>query len=707
MVLPSASVTLFACFVLLRVVTAKDSNCFKGGFAHMYELCCVYGFAGCWDADGEYTFDRCCLDATPPGDETCWIEPYDFHACCEGYHGWFPRADCFDGHYTFERCCGGHVAVTMFGARQRLKRFGYGIAHVIFGGRPLIIIAALSVIVRILRRFCNRYLVASAQRPQSPSLGRGIRVPAAGLLRIFATCGIVAWHSLGNCGFSRTCDVDMMETADPPRQVVSSLFLVQTDIFFVLSSYLATAGALCRARDSPPLRHVFADGAAAVLRRVVRTAPAIVVAASAGYMQVGPFFAESWPGHFFGVTWPYGKPKTWPFGVELLCLAAVEALLALGSVAGMPVSLATSAALLGACLERRHRAGAANGCKDPLSPNVWFSAHLAIGGHRLPLCFATVLLTILVHARPQRTGLLAGNPLDGKVEQCPEGISDAQPPTQSDVFCADTRAANPKPADSKQTSPKTASPKPAAKKSAGKKGKGFAASDVVCFDHNAHAAIANLEPATTAGICAESISGISREVSMAGMFLPFVWVVALAGILATALLEWCWNYGPRVVLPWWIYPFPVKLPLIVGCVLLLETSRRAAVAGAAVVPDWLPVIERRSLGVLVMHEFVETVWLQSIPNYKRDQPMFWFELPGVLVWSYAAASLLLCLEEPFRQSLDSGLAAVHAAARPVERSASASRAWLATAGLLLASACCVGATLRRACKEPWPSPCHL
>eukprot|EP00929_Paragymnodinium_shiwhaense_P080012 TRINITY_DN41708_c0_g1_i1.p1 TRINITY_DN41708_c0_g1~~TRINITY_DN41708_c0_g1_i1.p1 ORF type:complete len:373 (-),score=28.66 TRINITY_DN41708_c0_g1_i1:715-1833(-) len=60
----------------------------------------------------------------------------------------------------------------------------------------------------------------------------------------------------------------------------------------------------------------------------------------------------------------------------------------------------------------------------------------------------------------------------------------------------------------------------------------------------------------------------------------FFGLVAALGSFVTGLLEWCWTYGLRSVVPWWAYPFPVKLPLIVSTILLLEFSqRRRAVAG--------------------------------------------------------------------------------------------------------------------------------
>merc|ERR1712176_1144884 len=54
------------------------------------------------------------------------------------------------------------------------------------------------------------------------------------------------------------------------------------------------------------------------------------------------------------------------------------------------------------------------------------------------------------------------------------------------------------------------------------------------------------------------------------------WLLAFVGILMSACLEWVWNFGPRVIFPVWLYPFPAKIPLVLGCVVLLEASRRAA-----------------------------------------------------------------------------------------------------------------------------------
>merc|ERR1711865_1311184 len=113
----------------------------------------------------------------------------------------------------------------------------------------------------------------------------------------------------------------------------------------------------------------------------------------------------------------------------------------------------------------------------------------------------------------------------------------------------------------------------------------------------------------------------------------------------------------------------------------------------------LGVLERRCLGVLVMHEFVEYVVLNSLIPYKRDLTMFWFELPAVLVWSLAIASVFVWIENPIRVVLD------HAVSTLRKQASHSSLAFVflacSLAGLLTLLA------IQRVCGEELLNPCIL
>jgi len=256
---------------------------------------------------------------------------------------------------------------------------------------------------------------------------------------------------------------------------------------------------------------------------------------------------------------------SWPFGVELLCLVVIRALMLLSQLAGNSVAAATAAAILAACLERRRQHGPKTGALRLGGHRAWHIAHVSLVSHRLPICLTAMLLTLML-----------------RIVQLP--------------------------------------------------GQGFAFADD------------RLQQAATACLLAAA------------------WAAAAFGIVVTTALEWCWTFGPRELIPWWLYPFPIKLPLVFGCVLLLEISRRCASSAAgppskinssgasdarqaggsrSATEIVLELLERRSLGVLVMHEFVEFVVVHNLHPHKRTLAMFWFELPAVLVWSYIVASVFV------------------------------------------------------------------
>jgi len=195
--------------------------------------------------------------------------------------------------------------------------------------------------------------------------------------------------------------------------------------------------------------------------------------------------------------------------------------------------------------------------------------------------------------------------------------------------------------------------------------------------------------------------------------LAIAWILAVAGIIVSGAVEWCWRYGPRIVMPWWIYPFPAKLPLVVGCVILLEQSRRAAAAAGLRRPSEgflmshgaVGALERRSLAVLVIHELVETRVLGILPLHERDFSMFIFQLPSVLFWCYGAASVIVWAEAPFRQALEELLGAARLAA--LGSRSSWPRPGIVAMLLVLCTGGVAAAGFHLVCGEPSPSPCLL
>eukprot|EP00928_Gymnodinium_smaydae_P048192 TRINITY_DN32210_c0_g1_i1.p1 TRINITY_DN32210_c0_g1~~TRINITY_DN32210_c0_g1_i1.p1 ORF type:complete len:440 (+),score=80.72 TRINITY_DN32210_c0_g1_i1:706-2025(+) len=436
-------------------------------------------------------------------------------------------------------------------------------------------------------------------------------VPAASALRVLATAAIVAWHSLASCGPKRDCKGINLQS-DASTQFLSSFLVVHTDIFFVLTAYLVTVGR-CGTEAGRPLRSALVDRSAAVLRRVARTAPVLLVAQCLKAESLRHVLALAWPGLVLGIRFPGAVSiPSWPFGIELVCLAVVEALRLVSEVFGDTSAMAAAAALLAACLERR-RSNEFILAREGIEPRGWHLAHVAIGAHRLPLCLASVLLTLLLSSRLRADGAAA---------------------------------------------------------------------------------------AATASGCASSAIRLPRRM-VSQLLLPAAWLGLLCGLCATATMEWFWNMGPRTVLPYWAYPFPVKLPLVVGCILLLEASRRCSAASSAV--SFVSALERRSLAVLVIHQFVETRISDWLPPHAWELRLYLAMLPAQLSWSLLAAVGLTWVADPLRNVLLRALAALQSRVRQGGGSAAAGAALLALPLLALASA----AKTLLVCCEEGTSPCAL
>ena len=127
------------------------------------------------------------------------------------------------------------------------------------------------------------------------------------------------------------------------RHLHKDIACFHTDVFFVLTAYVASAAAF----SAPPssavgghrVRIAAAGVATGVLRRIIRTVPMVLVSGCMSQRgTVLELFAAMRPGVFVGAHWPGRWPNTWPFGVEMICLAILRIILALIFVAGDRVS---------------------------------------------------------------------------------------------------------------------------------------------------------------------------------------------------------------------------------------------------------------------------------------------------------------------------------------------------------------------------------
>lgn len=590
--------------------------CWIGGHVNRYAECCREGNTVCmWDS-GVFKFDDCCSDALPPGDTSCWSGPFNYWKCCEQYALWSPASECFDTIYTFERCCGTSAKVALFALNRKLGRMQVLLSMCYGAWLPGIM---LSACVRMVWSGGSAYRKGGREDidGQLTHAGRKLVVPAAATLRILAVTAIVSWHSVGLCGWSRYCGDGSFSSL---QELASSFLVVYTDVFFVLSTYLTVVGTLEQA-PVVGVNRIYAAGvdtATAILRRVVRTAPTFLCVACLSHGTFGSFLNDLQLGNVLGVTWPHGNPKSWPFGVELLCLVATRTLLFLIAIAGEMVGISCAVVLLAICLKRRHFVGGHHHMVRSSEPEAWHASHVALGGHRLPLCLSTLLLTWMLRHASSAT--------------------------------RDARRADDEVRDD-----------------------GFRA--LWCNDSFARAASV------------------------------VAWMGALVGITLSGAVEWCWSYGPRFIVPWWVYPFPAKLPLVLGCVLLLEQSRNAVVGRPGTIERTttsrvILALERRSLAVVVLHELVESRMLPLLPWHVRDFSMFLYQLPSVLFWCYVAASVLVWAEAPFRDALNT-LLCVPSRLRP-------QWARVVVAGLLVLCAGAITAVaLHMVCGERRPSPCLL
>lgn len=128
--------------------------------------------------------------------------------------------------------------------------------------------------------------------------------------------------------------------------------------------------------------------------------------------------------------------------------------------------------------------------------------------------------------------------------------------------------------------------------------------------------------------------------------------------IVTAIVEWCHSYGldPSgfpILLPWWLYPFPAKLFMVVGSFCFLEYAsleRLSEVWQGAV-----RFLEVHSFGVLLVHRMVMHVEQMTLRtrNLRSTEPILQklFHLPSLIVWALIAAALLRWLVEPWQTAL--------------------------------------------------------
>ena len=88
------------------------------------------------------------------------------------------------------------------------------------------------------------------------------------------------------------------------------------------------------------LRICVVNAAIGVLKRVVLTVPTFILVSSLVHSTLAELWTTIWPGYVIGAEWPFGKPHTWPFGVELLCLGILHVVLFVIAIAGDALGLA-------------------------------------------------------------------------------------------------------------------------------------------------------------------------------------------------------------------------------------------------------------------------------------------------------------------------------------------------------------------------------
>lgn len=454
-------------------------------------------------------------------DPDCWSEGFDFHTCCyaDPRHAQW----CWDLVYTPERCCGTELAQKFNEAYAehiaQSNRFQWPQGNTVFLG--LWVFLSLPAILRL--------LLTDKGNSEMPRSGGSQLLREALELRILATCGLVGFH-FGCFGNAKT----------PYLQFVDATFMTNTDIFYIVSTYLV----FCRGPNPCSAGDALIDFGTGILRRLQRTVPVLLLT----HLLPWNVFPTDTLNVFLG--------DTWPFVVEFVCIAFVRCFLGLACVLGVSSAAAAALATLVGCMWRFHQHQILRKAFIDLGKGeeMGLMIHKSIFGTRLPLCLVTVLLTMCLN-KARNTTL-----------RTPTKIHSVQ----------------------------------------------------------------------------------SRRITS--------WFLAICGLIVTGLMEQRWgiysNKNPTADLsPWWLFPYLTKLPLLLGCLFVLELGEHQRIASEQVsIPSWLVRIESWTLAVnsMKLHWLFAKAQVKLLPK-ENDLTVLalLFHWPAAVLWSVFAAAILTWVQQPY------------------------------------------------------------
>uniref|UniRef100_A0A7S4VB11 Uncharacterized protein n=1 Tax=Alexandrium monilatum TaxID=311494 RepID=A0A7S4VB11_9DINO len=189
-----------------------------------------------------------------------------------------------------------------------------------------------------------------------------------------------------------------------------------------------------------------------------------------------------------------------------------------------------------------------------------------------------------------------------------------------------------------------------------------------------------------------------------------LWGAAGLGMLFAATCEWLVQSGIHFLLmPWWFYPFLAKVPLVLGCVLILERSRRTAGRPDGAPPRGKPArtaavawLERLSWPAMCCHNDLRAYMRRELLPVRYDLEILLFTLFGLVSWSYAVGALVLWVGAPYERFLQRSLLALQPPA-----AAAGWWAWAVSAGLVLSAVSVTAWAARATCtlSDASLSPC--
>lgn len=239
--------------------------------------------------------------------------------------------------------------------------------HIMSVCGALLIVSCLPV---VLRKFCGlmRASLGIVETSDPPILHTSPAERAvlfeASALKVLATVGTMLFH------FSYDEPVARDELKGVGHEMVLSLSIVCTDIFFVTSTFLSEPGCMSfqtsKIFDSDAgallrLRLSLVHFEAALLRRFLRMAPSFII-------QAVVHNSCTLLDRFLFLSFSVAVGGAWPWGVQFLCMVVVKFVYLLSALVGKSFGLASTVLLLACCIQRHHAVG-------PLVSTQWeFSA---------------------------------------------------------------------------------------------------------------------------------------------------------------------------------------------------------------------------------------------------------------------------------------------------------------------------------------------